>query len=97
ARAQPGALQLRRVAGAHLSAYPRRQAARHARPIGKTAQTIRLDSPDRLSGEQRALRRRALELARAEARAAGIGVPKLLVDCRAPARDPNKYDDFSSR
>ena len=65
--AEPGALQLGLLSGPHLQAQPRRQGARHARPVGQAAQAVRLDPRDRLPVRERALRRRNPELARAEA------------------------------
>ena len=59
-----------RLPGPHLQADPRRQGARRARRIGQAAQAVRLDPRDRVPVGERALRRRAAELARAEADAA---------------------------
>ena len=54
--------------GPRLQADARRQGARRARRSRQAAQAVRLDSRDRVPVGERALRRRAAELARAEAR-----------------------------
>ena len=50
----------------------RRQGPGRARPVRQAAEAVRLDPRDRLPVGERALRRRALELARTEARAARL-------------------------
>ncbi len=67
AAARSGPLRLRRLSRPHLQAHARRQAARHARALGQAAQAVRLDSRDGLPDAERALRRRASQLAGAEA------------------------------
>src|SRR6185437_14391141 len=72
AAARSGALQLRRLPRPHLQALARRQAPGRARPVGQAAEAIRLDPRDGLPLAQHALRCRAPELARAEARIADV-------------------------
>ena len=60
-------LQLRRVPRPRLQADARRQGARHARQVGTSGEAVRLDSRDRVPVRERDLRRRAAQLARAEA------------------------------
>ena len=67
AAAQSGALQFGRMARPHLQAQPRRQGARHARPIRQAVETVRLDSRAGMSVGERDLRRRIAELASPEA------------------------------
>ena len=65
--AEPGALQLGCLSGPHLQALARRQGARRAGQVGQAAQAVRLDPRDGVPVRERAVRRRNLELARAEA------------------------------
>ncbi len=64
------AIRLRRVSRTHLQAQPRRHDTWRARRNRQTAQAIRLDPRDRVPVRERALCRRAAELASAEARPA---------------------------
>ena len=67
AAAQPGALQLRRLARPHLQAQPRRQGAGRARPVRQAVETIRLDPCHGVPVSEHALCGGTSELAGAEA------------------------------
>ena len=67
AAAQPGALQLGRMARPHLQAQPRRQGAWRALPVRQAVEAVRLDPRDGVPVGERDLRRGAIELAGAEA------------------------------
>src|SRR5580692_4701362 len=66
AAAASGALQLRRLAGPRLQAQPRGQGAGRARAVRQAAQAVRLDPRHGVPVGERAVCRRASELAGAE-------------------------------
>ncbi len=67
ARSEPGAVRIGRVSGPHLQDDARREDPRHHRRRRTAAEAVRLGPRDRLSVRGHAVRRRAVELARAEA------------------------------
>ena len=84
-------LRRRRVPRPRLQAHARRQGARDARQVRTSAEAVRLDSRDRLPVGERALCRRAAELARAEADPAPVarrlrGLVRRIKRRRVPAR-----------
>src|SRR5258706_13513216 len=86
------------MARPHLQAQPRGQGARHARPIRQAIKTVRLDPCDGVSLGERDLRRRTVELARAEAdpEAVATAVVGSLSGLRGRCRADGWESDFKS-